>query len=296
MSHKKILITGASGFLGYHLIRCAAAQGYEVYAQYNTGSIQFERCTPIQFDLRSYIDMGNVIDDIEPDVVIHAAALADAARCQREPELSYAINVEATQNLAGICSDYQVPFVFTSTDLVFDGSKGNYTEEDAPNPLMIYGEHKVLAETEVMKVYPESLIARCPLMFGAPEASDRTYFSAFIRSLREGREANLFHDEYRSVAGARSVAEGLLHLAEEASGIFHIAGGQRVSRFEFGLAAVEAFGLNKSLLRSMSQKDIPAANPRPADVSLNISKARSFGYAPLGYQEELQHIASGKYL
>ncbi len=296
MSHKKILITGASGFLGYHLICCAAAQGYEVYAQYNNGSIHFDRCTPIQFDLRSYIDMGNMIDDIEPDVVIHAAALADAARCQREPELSYAINVEATQNLAGICSDYQVPFVFTSTDLVFDGVKGNYSEEDAVNPLMVYGEHKVLAEQEVMKVYPESLIARCPLMFGAPEASDKTYFSAFIRSLREGKEANLFHDEYRSVAGAKSVAEGLLHLAEEASGIFHVAGGQRVSRYEFGLAATEAFGLRQGLLRSMSQKDIQAANPRPADVSLNISKARALGYTPLGYQEELRHIASGKYL
>lgn len=296
MSYKKILITGASGFLGYHLIRCAAAQGYDVYAQYNSGRIHYDRCTPIQFDLRSYIDMGNVVDDIEPDVVIHAAALAAAARCQREPQLSYAINVEATQNLAGICSDYQVPFVFTSTDLVFDGVKGNYSEEDAVSPLMVYGEHKVLAEQEVMKVYPESLIARCPLMLGAPEASDKTYFSAFIRSLQEGKEVNLFHDEYRSVCGAKSVAEGLLHLAEEASGIFHVAGGQRVSRYEFGLAAAEAFGMDKSFLRSMSQKDIPAANPRPADVSLNISKARAFGYAPLGYQEELRHIASGKYL
>lgn len=293
---KKILITGASGFLGYHLIRLAAAKGYEVYAQYNSGTITFERCTPIQFDLRSYIDMGNMIDDIEPDVVIHAAALADAARCQKEPQLSYAINVEATQNLAGICSDYQVPFVFTSTDLVFDGTKGDYTEEDAPNPLMIYGEHKVLAEQEVMKVYPESLIVRCPLMFGALEASARTYFSTFIRGLQEGKEAKLFHDEYRSVCGAKSVAEGVLHLSEEASGIFHVAGAQRASRYEFGCAAAAAFGLDKSLLKSISQKDIPSANPRPADVSLNISKARAFGYAPLGYQEELQHIAAAKYL
>ncbi|MBS1686254.1 MAG: SDR family oxidoreductase [Bacteroidetes bacterium] len=295
-SAKKILITGASGFLGYHLIRCAAARGYEVYAQYNSGRVHFDGCTLIQFDLLSYIDMGNMIDDIEPEVVIHAAALADAARCQREPELSYAINVEATQNLAGICSDYQVPFVFTSTDLVFDGTKGNYTEEDLVNPLMVYGEHKVLAEKEVMKVYPESLIARCPLMFGALEASDRTYFSTFIRSLREGKEANLFHDEYRAVAGAKSVAQGLLHLSQEASGIFHLAGADRVSRYQFGLATAEAFGLDTGLLKSISQKDIPAANPRPADVSLNISKARAFGYAPLGYQEELQHIAAAKYL
>ena len=293
---KKILITGASGFLGYHLLRSAYAKGFEVYGLYHSGSISFEHSTNLQLDLRNYIDMGNVIDDIEPDIVIHTAALADAALCQKDKELSYELNVEVTRNIAGICSDYQVPFVFTSTDLVFDGTKGNYTEDDAPNPLMIYGEHKVIAEQEAARVYPEALIVRCPLMFGATEASDKTYFSNFLKGFKEGKSANLFYDEYRSVCGARSVSEGILHICQEATGTFHLGGPARVSRFEFGEAVIDAFGLDKSLVHSISQKDIAMSAPRPADVSLNILKAKSFGYSPLDYQEELKHIASGNYI
>jgi len=295
MSKKKLLITGASGFLGYHLLRSAYGKGYEVYGLYNSDVISFDQSTNLQVDLRNYIDMGNVIDDIEPDVVIHAAALTDTNLCQSNSGLSYELNVEVTRNLAGICCDYQVPFVFTSTDLVFDGTKGNYTEDDTPNPLMVYGEHKLLAEKETERVYPFALIARCPLMFGALEAGSRNYFPAFIRNLKEGKANKLFYDEYRSVCGAKSVAEGILHLCEEVSGVVHLAGAERVSRYDFGMAIAEAFGLDKSLLESCSQKDVQMAAPRPADVSLNIQKAISLGYAPLGYKEEFRHIAKGNY-
>ena len=295
MQKKKILITGASGFLGYHLLRLAYSKGFDVYGLYNSGAVAFDRSTNLQVDLRNYIDMGNVIDDIEPDVVIHAAALTDANLCQTDKELSYELNVEVTRNLAGICCDYQVPFVFTSTDLVFDGTKGNYNEEDRPNPLMVYGEHKLIAEREVERVYPSGLIVRCPLMFGAPEASTKNYFSNFLKHLRSGMASKLFYDEYRSVCGAKSVAEGLLHLCEEASGVIHVAGAERVSRYDLGMAIVEAFGLDKALIQSCSQKDMQMAAPRPADVSLNIQKAVSLGYTPLGYQQELRHIANGTY-
>lgn len=296
MQQKKILITGASGFLGYHLLRLAYSKGFEVYGLYNSALVSFEHSTNLQVDLRNYIDMGNVIDDIEPDVVIHTAALTDANLCEANKEISYELNVEVTRNLAGICCDYQVPFVFTSTDLVFDGTKGNYTEDDQPKPLMVYGEHKLLAEQEVMRVYPSALVARCPLMFGALAASSKNYFINFINSMQEGKTSKLFYDEYRSVCGAKSVAEGLLNLCEEATGIVHVAGAERVSRYDFGMAIVNAFGFGSTLIQGCSQKDVPMAAPRPADVSLNISKAQSLGYAPLGYEEELKLIAAGNYL
>ena len=132
-------------------------------------------------------------------------------------------------------------------------------------------------------------------MFGALEASDKNYFPGFIRNMKEGKSNKLFYDEYRSLCGAKSVAEGILHLCEEVSGIVHLAGAERVSRYDFGIAIAQAFGLDKSLLQSCSQKDVQMAAPRPADVSLNIQKAISLGYAPLGYQEELRHIANGNY-
>jgi dTDP-4-dehydrorhamnose reductase len=296
MQKKKILITGASGFLGYHLLRSSYAKDFEVFGLYNSGTISFDESTNLQLDLRNYIDMGNIIDDIEPDIVIHAAALTDANLCQMDKELSYELNVEVTRNLAGICCDYQVPFVFTSTDLVFDGTRGNYSEEDTPNPLMVYGEHKLLAEREVERIYPSALIARCPLMFGALEASNKNYFSNFVKGLRDSKSSKLFDDEFRSVCGGKSIAEGLLHLCEEVSGIVHLAGPDRVSRYDFGVAIADEFHLDKNLLESCSQKDVQLAAPRPADVSLNIQKAVSLGYSPLNYQVELKQIASRNYL
>jgi len=295
MQKKKILITGASGFLGYHLLRSSYAKGFDVFGLYNSGTISFDHSTNLQVDLRNYIDMGNIIDDIEPDIVIHAAALTDANLCQNNKELSYELNVEVTRNLAGICCDYQVPFVFTSTDLVFDGRKGNYSEEDTANPLMVYGEHKLLAEREVERVYPSALITRCPLMFGALESSNKNYFSSLVKALREDKRSKLFYDEYRSVCGGKSIAEGILHLCEEVSGIVHLAGAERLSRYDFALAIADAFHLDNSLLESCSQKDVQMSAPRPADVSLNIQKAISLGYTPMGYREELKQIESGNY-
>ena len=294
-SAPKILITGASGFLGYHLLRVAHRQGYELYGQYHAHDFAYTQAVHLQLDLRDYIDMGDLIDDIEPDIVIHTAALADSHACQNDPQLSFDINVDATRNLAGICSDYQIPFVFTSTDLVFDGLKGSYTEDDSPNPQMVYGTHKLQAEQEVLRVYPDSLIVRCPLMFGAEAASSKNYFSQFLKGMREGKPANLFYDEYRSVCGARSIAEGILHLCQEVSGIVHLAGPERVSRYDLGLAIATIWGFDTGLLLSLSQRDIQMSTPRPADVSLDISRALSLGYAPLGYKAELRDIAEGKY-
>lgn len=293
MSKKKLIITGASGFLGYHLAR-VAAKDWEVYSITNSRVLDFEDAVDINCDIRNYIELGNIIDDIEPDAIIHTAAISDANFCEHNEELSYQVNVEATKNLAGICCDYQIPFAFTSTDLVFDGKQGMYKEEDEKNPLSIYGEQKAVAEEEVLRIYPEATVFRLPLMFGEPEASAANYLQKFIVQIQKGEKAFLFHDEYRSVCGARSIAEGILKLIYE-TGIIHLAGKEKLSRYDFGLKACYAFGLDTSLLHSCSQKDVKMAAPRPADVSLDISKAVSLSYAPLSVDEELNLIATGKY-
>ena len=287
---KKILITGASGFLGYHLLRVAHLAGYEVYGIAHEGVITYEHSTTLHVDLSNYIAMGDILDQIEPDVVIHAAALADASQCQANPERSYSLNVEMAENIAGICSDYLIPMVFTSTDLVFDGKQGNYKEEDAINPLMVYGEHKALAEQKVLNIHPKALVARCPLMFGNLTASDRNYFYNFVNGLKQGKGANLFTDEYRSIASAYDVAAGIIQLCERATGILHIAGPEPISRYDFGVMVADVFEFNKDLLNATSQAAMTTAAPRPADVSLDINKALSLGYKPLSCRDALEKI------
>ena len=293
MSKKKLLITGASGFLGYHLLRLASLE-WEIYGITNSKSFDFAEAISIKCDIRNYIELGNFIDDIEPDAIIHTAAIADANFCEQNKELSYEINVEASKNLAGICCDFKIPFAFTSTDLVFDGAKGMYQEDDAKNPVSVYGEQKAVAEDEVLRIYPEATVFRLPLMFGEPKASATNYLQKFIAQIKNEEHASLFNDEYRSVCGARSIAAGILQLLNE-TGILHLAGKEKLSRYEFGLKAVKAFGLDESLLHSCSQKDVKMAAPRPADVSLDISKAVSLGFAPLSVDEELNLIATGRY-
>lgn len=290
---KKLLITGASGFLGYHLLRCAGE--WDVYGITHSKSLQYRGATIINCDITNYIELGNYFDDIEPDAVIHIAAIADASYCQQNPAQSELVNIEATKNIAGICSDYQIPFAFTSTDLVFDGKKGMYTETDERNPLSIYGEHKAKAEDAALEIYPDASIFRIPLMYGALEASSTNYFQKFIGLLKNGEAVNLFNDEYRSICGAKSVSQGLLQLTGKFSGVLHLAGSERLSRYEFGVKAANAFNLPVSQLNACSQKDIKSAAPRPADVSLNINKAISFGFAPQAVDEELKLIATHKY-
>jgi dTDP-4-dehydrorhamnose reductase len=293
--HKpKLLITGVSGFLGYHLLRIAAER-FEVYGISYKNGFDFRNATYIKCDITNYIELGNYFEDIGPDVVIHAAAIADANFCERNKELSYATNVEATKNFAGLCSDYNIPFVFTSTDLVFDGTKSMYREEDEKNPLSTYALHKSIAEDNVLRIYPSALVFRLPVMFGSPLASPSNYLQNFIAQIKSGNTVKLFNDEYRSICGARSIAKGILQLMNQ-HGVIHLAGKEKLSRYEFGLKAAEAFGLNNQLLLSCSQKDVKLAAPRPADVSLDISKAIYLGFSPLSADEELKLIAHNNYL
>lgn len=291
---KKLLLTGASGFLGYHLMR-VFAHDWEVYGIGNVNSFHFEGATPVNCDITNYIELGNYFDDIEPDAVIHTAAIADANFCQQNPELSYSVNVDASKNLAGICCDFQIPFAFTSTDLVFDGKKGMYVEGDEKNPMSVYGEQKSAAEDGILEIYPEATVFRMPVMFGYPGASGANYLLKFISQLKNHEVATLFNDEYRSICGAKSISEGILKLLGKTEGIVHLAGHERLSRYEFGMKAVAAFGLDPATVKVSSQKEMQLAAPRPADVSLDINKAINSGFSPLYVDEELKLIAKGKY-
>lgn len=292
MSKKKLLLTGASGFLGYHLLRVAG--DWEVYGIAFSKPVQYANSITLVSDLTNYIELGNLFDDISPDAVIHTAAVSNANFCEQNKEWSYALNVEATKNIVGICSDFQIPFVFTSTDLVFDGKKGMYCESDEKNPLNTYGEQKALAEDKVLSIYPAATVLRLPLMFGEPRASTANYLQKFIGELQNNQPVPLFSDEYRSIAGARSIAQGIFTLMKH-SGTIHIAGNEKLSRYSFGIKAAEVLGLNTALIHACSQKDVKMAAPRPADVSLDISKAISLGYKPATIAEELNLIATQKY-
>lgn len=227
---------------------------------------------------------------LKPDAIIHTAAQSQPNFCQNYPEESYKINVTASLNIAALCSDWEIPCVFTSTDLVFDGLNPPYKETDAVSPVNNYGEQKVKAEQGMWERYPKTAICRMPLMFGRATPHSASFMQPFIKTLQEGKTLSLFTDEYRTPVSATTAAKGLLLAVEKVQGILHLGGRERLSRYQFGLLMAEAFGLPSARIEPCLQLDVPMAAHRPADVSLDSDKAFALGYQPQSIREELSWL------
>jgi dTDP-4-dehydrorhamnose reductase len=139
---KKLLVTGASGFLGWHLCQLAKQQ-WDVYSTYFSHTIEIPGVTMLKVDLRDFQALKQLFQQVQPSAIIHTAAQSSPNYCQAYTAESYAINVTTSLNLAGLCADYNIPYVFTSTDLVFNGLNPPYRETDSVSPVNAYGEQKV---------------------------------------------------------------------------------------------------------------------------------------------------------
>jgi dTDP-4-dehydrorhamnose reductase len=286
---KKLLITGASGFLGQNLCQLAK-QEWEIYATYNSHRREIPGVTTLKINLTNFEELKQLFAEIQPAAVIHTAAQSQPNYCQNHPKESHAINVQASCNIAGLCADYSIPCAFTSTDLVFNGLKAPYKETDAVNPVNYYGEQKVMAEQGMLERYPLTAVCRMPLMFGVANPPATSFMQPFIQTLKDGKELNLFIDEIRTPASGNTAAKGLLLALEKVQGIIHLGGIERVSRYDFGRLLVEVFQLPTDKLKPCRQEDVKMAAPRPKDVSLDSSKAFGLGYAPLSIREELEAL------
>lgn len=286
---QKLLITGASGFLGWNLCQ-VAAPAWETYGTYFSRSAPIAGTTLLKVDLRQFQDLKNLFQTVRPDAVIHLAAQARLDRCQQEPEDSHLLNVTLAGNVAGLCADFAIPCVFTSTDQVFDGLNPPYRETDPVSPIQRYGEQKALAETEVLNRYPKTAVCRMPLMFGAVPPTASSFLQPFIQTLREGKELNLFVDEIRTPVSGTTAARGLLLALQTVQGLLHLGGRERISRYDFGRLMVEVLDLPATGIKPSRQQDFETSAPRPPDVSLDSSKAFALGYNPLSLREELSQL------
>ncbi|MEH2171821.1 SDR family oxidoreductase [Nostoc sp.] len=286
---KKLLITGASGFLGWHLCQLAK-QEWDIYGTYLSHPLEIPGMKVLKANLTNFQELKRIFNDVKPEAVIHTAAHSQPNFCQTNPKESHAINVIASCNIAGICADNSIPCAFTSTDLVFDGLNAPYRETDAVCPVNLYGEQKAIAEADMLERYPMTAVCRMPLMFGAATPTAKSFIQPFIQTLQAEEDLSLFIDEFRTPVSGTTAAKGLLLALEKVNGIIHLGGKERISRYDFGQILVEVFQLPTTGLKSCRQQDVKMAAPRPTDVSLNSSKAFALGYQPLSVREELEAI------
>ncbi|SIO21336.1 dTDP-4-dehydrorhamnose reductase [Singulisphaera sp. GP187] len=271
----RVVLTGASGQLGSTLLVQLVEGGHEVRAW--SGSEVGTR-GPISLrpvDLTEEQAVARELSDADPEVVIHTAALSSAEAVRRDPVRGRAVNTEATARLAAWCAEHDRRIVYTSTDLVFDGSRSWSREDDPAEPILAYGRTKHDAEPAVLAVL-RGLVVRMSLMYGPSRSGRASYYERTIAGLREGTPQAFFEDEYRTPLDLESAARILVHLAEsEVRGLLHVAGPERVSRFDLVRRQAIALGLDPALVVANRQADLTFAEPRPVDVSLDTSKLRN---------------------
>jgi dTDP-4-dehydrorhamnose reductase len=281
---KKLLVTGASGFLGWHLCRLAQ-KTWQVYGICHSQAIDLPHIPSIPLDLTDLAALKTQFHTLKPDAIIHTAAISSPNACQENPTLSYDINVSTSWHLAELSAAAQIPYIFTSSEQVFNGLNPPYRETDPVCPINQYGEQKAAAEVGILERHPAATVCRMPLMYGvAPRPS---FIQSFIETLKSGQPLNLFTDEIRNPVSGTAAAQGILMALEQVTGYLHLGGKERLSRYEMGLLLVDILQIKDAKLNACRQADAQMSAPRPPNASLDSSLAFSLGYAPRSMREEL---------
>lgn len=271
----RILVTGASGLLGLNLALSAATEAggnHVVYGTVKDHLIRTDRFTVIQCDLLSPGAVERLLDQTQPDWVIHCAALANVDACEAAPAQARKLNTELPAQLASHVARGGARLVHISTDAVFDGQRGNYTEEDRPNPLSVYARTKWEGEQAVSQANPEAIVARVNL-FGWSLSGQRSLAEFFFNNLSAGKTVMGFTDVYFCPLLANDLAWLLLKMLEKRlSGLFHVVSRTCTSKYEFGAAIARRFGLDERLIIPVSVRQAGLAAARSPNLSLRSDK------------------------
>ncbi|MBI5179234.1 MAG: dTDP-4-dehydrorhamnose reductase [Nitrospinae bacterium] len=285
----RVLVTGSAGQIGWRIARHLKDR-HHVIAAVRTGNI--EGVESVEMDITQPFSIRLAVDRTMPDAVVHCAAMTSADECEKERDACWHVNVEGTRALAEECKTDGARMVYVSTDLVFDGEKGNYAEEDAPNPLSHYAKSKLAGERVVAEILPDAVIARTAIVYGKGGVPPRGFAVWLVDALRAGKKVPLFTDQFRSHFYLEDCARAVGLLTEgKQNGLFHLSPGWRQSRHEFGLAVARAMGLDERLIEAVSMKDVPSDAPRPKDCSLANGKlVRATGFTPTPFADTLKML------
>jgi dTDP-4-dehydrorhamnose reductase len=268
----KLLVTGAGGLLGGKLVELALDAGHQVYSVYNEHPPKGGEA--IRTDLRDADAIKNILTSRALDAVIHTASITDVDFCERNPSLAMDVNGKAMESIARACRELGSFLVYVSTDYVFNGQTGMYREEDTPNPINAYGRSKLLGEQLTSNYAGEYCIVRTSVLFGCGREYRSNFATWLLGRLSTRQSVNVINGQYASPTLSTHLARMILEVTQRRiAGIIHLAGADRVNRYEFAVRLAREFAFNTALLVPTPPDSVNWYAKRPGDSSLNVQKA-----------------------
>ena len=246
----RILLVGASGFIGSHLAdRLSRFPVADVHCTFRSNPRRADADNWRRLDLGDPGRLDDIFSLINPDVVVHLAAIADVGRAEREPEAAAAVNVGGAASVAERCVKFGARMIYVSTEYVFSGTRGYYNEADQPNPVTQYGRTKLDAELAVARICNDWCLVRTSIVYGWPAPGKRNFAPWLIETLRRDEPYHAPTDVFRTPVYVAHLAEGIGELVMgNHQGIYHLAGRDWVSMYDFASAIAGEFRLNTDLV------------------------------------------------
>lgn len=268
------LIVGASGQLGAELTHALRETG--------SANVLLSARTPrrgwLELDLaalQTAADAAAILHSAQPDLILCVGAMTFVDGCEEHPRQAFLVNAHGPSALASYAQGHGIPFVYISSDYVFDGSPehpGPYTESSPPRPLNVYGQSKLQGERAVLRVHPEALVVRTSWVYG-PDAAGKNFVSSLHRQLRQGQRVRVPSDQVSTPTFNRDLARGILALlAARAKGIVHLAGQDCLSRLELAKAIARFFALDESLIDGVQTSALGQRARRPLQSGLHSER------------------------
>ncbi|MDX5423013.1 MAG: SDR family oxidoreductase, partial [Hymenobacteraceae bacterium] len=276
---KKVLITGSNGLLGQKLTELLLPkQNVEILAT-SRGENKLATVYPTlpfrSMDVTDKEQVEQVVREFRPTHIIHTAAMTNVDQCENDREGALRLNRDAVQYLVEVCEKYSVHLVHVSTDFIFDGENGPYTEEAEAKPVNFYGESKLQAEEIVKQAKCKWAILRTVLVYGVAHDYGRTNIVLWVRdSLQTGKVIKVVNDQFRTPTLAEDLAMGCwLAVEHDAEGIFNISGKEMLTPYDMALQVADYFALDKSLIDKADASTFSQPAKRPPRTGFDISKA-----------------------
>jgi len=285
---KLVFITGSSGLLGNKLTEIAK-RNYEVVPLYNTRKLH---PNSLKLDITNQKLVLSLFSKFKPNTIIHTASETNVDKCETHKEHAWKVNTEGTKNIALACKKTNTKLIYISSDYVFDGEKGLYTEKDKPNPINYYGVTKFEGENQVVQHCKNYSILRTSVLYGW-HPWKQNFATWIINQLKQNKEITVVEDHYNTPTLADNLAKITIEVVQkDLQGLYHASGSERISRYQFAKQIAKAFNLDFNLIKPIKMNQLTAwIAKRPKDSSLNTDKIqKQLKTKPLNITEGLNRM------